>query len=165
MRLFSAALRREIAQIASTHVFTVALELTIPGAPGVYRIVNYDQPILLHGLPFEPYPLDVDSLEDATSASLVHIRVTTANVDQQIQSLVENYWLDSPDWSVLLWQIDALQPDETPFGSAQPYGVMSVMTDLVTAQFDLLASGWTLVTTLPKRRFTTTSGFPNVPRR
>lgn len=165
MRLFSAALQREIAQIASTHVFTCLFELQIPGAPGAYRIANYDQDVLFHGLSFFAYPVDVDSLEEATSASLVHINVTAANVDRQIGSLLENYWTDSPDWSATLWTIDTQQPDETSFGTGQPYGVMSVGTDLGVAKFDLLAEGWSLVTTVPKRRFTVTGGFPAIPRR
>jgi hypothetical protein len=165
MRLFSAALQREIAQVASTHVFTCLFELVIPGAPGTYRLANYDQDVLFHGLPFLAYPVDVDSLEEATSSSLVHINVTTGNVDRQVMSLLENYWRDSPDWTATMWTIDATQADEMPFGAGQPYGVMNVASDLRNGTFDLLAEGWSLVTTVPKRRYTTTGGFPYVPRR
>lgn len=164
-RVFSAALARELTQISSTHVITALFELIMAGAPGPIRFANYDQDIVFHGLLFLAFPVDVDSLEDGNAASLTHLQVHTANVDQQVQSLLENYWTTDPEWTVTLWVIDAMQPDETPYEEGADYTVMGVTTDFVTASFDLLADGLTLTEIVPGRRYTTSSGYPNLPRR
>lgn len=167
MRVLHPILAREINQLESTHVVTWAFEITITGAPLPYRIVNYDQTIVFHGLNFLPFGLAVDSLEETTAGSLTQIRVTMDNVPQEMQSLLENYWAPVPDpyWEVKIWSIDATQPDLTPFSSAEVYTVMSVPTDLVTAVPDLIVEGLTLSRVVPRRRFTTSSGFYYIPRR
>ena len=43
--------------------------------------------------------------------------------------------------------------------------LMRSPTDLLTATFDLVAEGMTLNTLLPKRRYTTTSGFSKYPKK
>ena len=164
-RLLSSALAREKNKLASDHVWTMIFELRIVGSPVFFRLANYDQDITFHGFPFLRFPCDVDSLEEATSASLVHLRLTAQNVDQQIISLLENYWRQDPDWTVTIWQIDALQPNETPYGSGEVFAVQQVVTDMVVAVFDLLAEGYTLTLTIPGRRYTSTGGFPLIPRR
>lgn len=140
-------------------------EVTIAGAPGQFRLANYDQDIVFHGFNFLRFPIDVDTLEEATSASLVHLRMTVNNVDRQLQALLENYWQVDPDWSVTIWQIDTLQPDQTPYSSGERFTVLSATTDFIVATFDIQAEGMTLTTTLPRRRYTTTGGFPLLPRR
>jgi len=165
MRLFDPIFTREKNQLASTHVLTMAFELEMPLAPVPYRVVNYDQPIILGGLEFLPFPIAVDALEDVTSADLVHLRLTGANVDQSIQSLCENYWQNDPPWTLRVWQIDAAQPGLTPFDTADVFTVMSVNTDVFIATFDVLAEGLTLSTLIPKRRYSVSNGFPFVPRR
>lgn len=167
MRILNPILRREINQLASDHVWTMALELTIAGAPVPFRVVNYDQDIVMNGLSFLRFPFAVDSLEEATSASLVNIRVTPQNVTQDMSSLLENYWASvaDPDWSVIIWAIDATNPNLTAFGSGELFTVSSVATDLVSAVFDMIAEGLTLSATVPKRRFTTSGGFAFIPRR
>ena len=164
-RLLSFTLTQEKNKLASEHVFTMLFELSIVGVPVPFRLASYDQDITFHGLSFLRFPLDVDSLEDATSASLVHLRVTAQNVDQQLSALLENYWRDDPDWRVTVWQIDARQPDETPQSSGEVFTVQQVVTDLVTAVLDLVAEGYTLTQTIPGRRYTTSGGFPAIPRR
>lgn len=164
-RLFSAALHRELSQVESTHPWVLLMQLDIQGGTVSYRVANYDQPIVFHGFEYLPFPVDVDALEDASSAGLVHLRVTAANVDQVIQALLENYWRDDPDWSCTVWQIDAVQPDQVPYEAGEVFTVSSVTTDLVMASFDLVAEGITLTKTIPGRRFTTSSGFPAIPRR
>lgn len=164
-RLLSAALAREKNLLASDHVMSMLFEVTIAGAPGPLRLANYDQDIVFHGLPFLRFPVDVDLLEEASAASLVHLRLTAANVDQQIQSLLESYWRQDPDWTVVIWMIDCAQPDQTDRGAGEVFAVQSVTTDLVTCVFDVVAEGLTLTKTVPGRRFTTSGGFPSVPRR
>jgi hypothetical protein len=164
-RIFSAALAQELARIASDHVLTVAMQLDIPGGPGAYRIINYDQSVTFHGSLFTAYPMDVDVLEETTSDALAHVRVTAANVDQQIQSLLENYWRNDPHWQVTIWQLDVQQPNETPFATGSILSVESVETDLLTAVFDLVCEGYTLGTLLPKRRYNATNGFKSIPRK
>lgn len=167
MRLLSAAQVQSKNVIDGGNPWTFLYELDIAGGPTPFRLANYDQDIVFHGNVFQRFPTDVDSLEDANSNSLVHIRVTAANVDQQIQSLLENYWAPviDPQWTVTLWNIDVTMPDETAFAAGEVFTVASVTTDLVTAVFDLIAEGYSLTTSLPKRRFTSTNGFPLIPRR
>ena len=167
MRILNPVLQREVNQLESTRTITMALELTITDGPVPYRIVNWDQDITFHGLPFLRFPFSVDSLEEATAASLVSIRVTPENVTQEMSSLLENYWapVADPEWTATIWQLDATQPDLTALGAGEVFTVSNVNTDLVTAVFDLMAEGVTLARVVPGRRFTTSSGFSNIPRR
>jgi len=164
-RLLSAALVREKNQLHSDHVITWLFQVDIPGAPVPYRLVNYDQEILFHGIPYLRYSVDVDALEDATSQSLVRLRATVGNVDQAFISLLEHYWGPDSRWIVTIWPIDTQQPDATPFGTGEVFQVVQVATDFLTAVVDLQAEGITLTGTIPKRRFTQSGGFPNIPRR
>lgn len=167
MRLLSAALVVEKNRLESDHVWTMAFAVAITGAPGVFRLVNYDQDLIFNGLLYTAFPVDVDSLEEPTSASLVHLRMTASNVTQEFQSLLENYWGSTadPHWEVTIWTIDTFQPDQTPFTSGEVFSVSSVSTDLISAVVDIEAEGMTLGMTVPGRRYTTSSGFPYVPRR
>jgi hypothetical protein len=167
MRILDAALVSEMNRVESDHVITMAAQIAIAGAPAVYRLVNYDQDITFHGLLYSATSFDVDSLEEATSASLVHIRVTIGNVNQEMQSLLENYWASvaDPEWTVTLWTIDARQPDLTPFGTGEVYSIMQIPTDLVTAAPDMIVEGLTLSRIVPRRRYTTSGGYQNIPRR
>ena len=167
MRLYSAAAIREKNQLDSSHVWSMAFEVTIAGAPVPRRLVNYDQPITFAGLLFEPFACDVDSLEEGSAASLVHLRLTLQNVTQDVQSMLENYWAPvvDPDWRVTVWEIDCTVPDRTPFTSGAVFTVTQAATDLITAVFDLQMEGMTLGAIVPGRRFTTSSGFAGIPRR
>lgn len=142
-------------------------EATIAGAPVPYRLAAYDQDVFFHGLLFPAFALDVDSLEDPTTAALVSLRVTVGNVDQAMISLLENYWVNviEPRWQVTIWQIDAIQPDETPFGVGDLFAVTQVATDFRVATFEMQAEGLTLTQNVPRRRYTTSGGFPQIIRR
>jgi hypothetical protein len=166
-RILSAALTQEKNRLESDHPFAMLFQLEIENGPGTYRIAGYDQDIVFGGQLFLRAPLDVDLLEEATSMALVHLRVTTNNVDQEFISLLENYWapVADPLWTVTVWQIDAAQPDSTPFESGEQFSVLSVTTDFVSASIDLVAEGLTLGTILPRRRYTTSGGFDNIPFR
>jgi hypothetical protein len=104
-------------------------------------------------------------LEDANSMTLTRLRITAGNVDRGFQSLLERYWGPDTPWVVTVWQVDLAQPDETPFGAGEVFTVMQVSTDFISAVFDVQAEGLTLSGTMPKRRFTTASGYPFIPRR
>lgn len=166
-RLLSAALVSEKNRVESDHVFTMLFSAEIAGAPAPYRLAAYDQDVLFHGLVFPAFALDVDSLEDPTTAALVSLRVSVGNVDQAMIALLENYWVNviEPRWQVTIWQIDAFQPDQTPFGVGDLFSVVQVSTDFRVATFELQAEGLTLTQTVPRRRFTTSSGFQNIVRR
>ena len=167
MRILDPAMVNELNRLESDHVMTMACQLDIVGAPGPYRVVNYDQDITFHGLLYTKASFAIDSLEEATSASLVHIQVTIGNINRELQSLLENYWAPVPDpeWNVTIWQMDALFPDRTLFGSGEVFTVMNVPTDLVTAVPDLMVEGLTLGRVVPRRRYTTSSGYLNIPKR
>ena len=166
-RLLSPFLAIEKNRVESDHVWTWAFLVEIMGAPAPFRLVNYDQDIVFHGFTYIRFPVSVDSLEEATTAALVNIRVTAANVDQAFQSLLENYWAQAadPNWKVTIWEIDSLGPDLTPFSSGQVFTVLSVTTDLVVAVLDLQAEGFSLTSVVPRRRYTASSGFSRIPRR
>lgn len=164
-RLLSAASIREKNQLQSDHIFSMLFQLDILGAPAQLRLAHADQDILFHGITFLRFPLNLDSLEDANSLTLTRLRITAGNVDQGFQSLLETYWGPNTPWIATIWQVDLMQPDETPFTAGEVFAVMQVATDFVSAVVDLQAEGITLAGTIPKRRFTASSGFPNVPRR
>jgi hypothetical protein len=166
-RLLHAALTAEKNRVESDHVWTWAFLVEIVGAPAPFRLVNYDQDIVFHGFTYTRFPVDCDSLEEATTAALVNVRVTAGNVDQAFQSLLENYWAQAadPHWKVTIFEIDATSPDLTPFGSGQIFTVLSVTTDLIVAVMDLQAEGITLTSLVPRRRYTASSGFRSIPRR
>lgn len=163
-RLLSTAMLLEKNRLSSDHTITMCFELLIPSA-APYRLVHYDQDLVFHGLTFTRFPVDVDALEDANSMNLVRLRITAGNVDQTFQSLLENFWTQSEPWTATIWQIDAQQPDITPLSAGEIFTVMQVQTNFVTAVLDVMAEGVTLSGTMPKRRFTSTSGYPNIPRR
>jgi hypothetical protein len=165
MKLYDLALIVEKNRLESDHVLTCLFQVDIPGAPLPLRLANYDAPIVFHGLVYEPWPVNVDSVEDATSSSMTHLRIAPQNVSQEIIALFETYWYENQDWRVTMWEIDTMQPDVTNFESGNVYSLMSSPTDLYVGTFDLVAEGMTLNTLLPKRRYTTTSGFANLPRR
>jgi hypothetical protein len=166
-RLYSAALQRELNQLESAHVWSMAFELFIAGTSASFRLVNYDQAIAFHGQVFTPFPVDVDSLEDATSAAIGTLRLTVGNVDQQLSALLENYWapLSDPEWLVTVWELDCHDPDLTELESGAVYRVAQVTTDWLTAVVELQAEGMALGTVVPKRRYSTSSGFQFIPRR
>ena len=165
MRVYDISLIAEYNRLESDHVLTCLFMVEIPGAPLPLRLANYDVPIIFHGLLYEPWPVNVDSVEDATSSSMTHLRIAPQNVSREMIALFETYWYDNQDWRVTMWHIDAMQPDITNFESGNVYSLMSSPTDLMMATFDLVAEGMTLNTLLPKRRYTTTSGFSSIPRR
>ena len=149
-------------QTTSSHLLG---QLDISGAPVPYRLVNYDQDVLFHGFLFQRASFDVDALEDATSIALVRLRITFGNVDQAFISLLENYWGPDTPWRVMIWQIDTQQPDETPFTTGEIFQIAQVSTDFVSAMVEVVAEGLTLSSTMPKRRYTASGGFPFIPRR
>jgi len=79
--------------------------------------------------------------------------------------LLETYWGPDTVWTATIWQVDLMQPDETPFAAGELFTVMQVATDFVSAVIDVQAEGITLSGTMPKRRYTASSGYPNIPRR
>jgi hypothetical protein len=165
-RLLSAAMTFEKNRIESTAVLSMLLEVQVPGAGVPYRVANYDQDVVFHGLLYFRKPFDVDALEDVSSIALTRLRLTIGNVDQEFQSILENYWgPDSPFTLTVWYPVNMVSPNDTPYGTGEVFVVAQVATDLVSAVVDLQAAGLTLTGTIPKRRFTRSSGFPNIPRR
>lgn len=165
MRIYSVAMAIEKNRLESDHVLTCLFEVNIPGAPVPLRLANYDAPIVFHGLLYEPWPVNVDTVEETTSSSMTHLRIAPQNVSREMIALFETYWYNDQDWRVTMWHIDARQPDVTTFTSGNVYSLMASPTDLLTATFDLVAEGMTLNTLLPKRRYVVSGGFSNIPRR
>jgi hypothetical protein len=164
-RLLSPAMIHEKNQLQSDHVLSMLFQLDIPGTPAPYRLAHADDDILFHGLPFFRFPVTLDALEDASSLALTRLRITAGNVDQNFQSLLETYWGPDTPWIATIWQVDLMQPDETPFTAGELFTVMQVATDFVSAVVDLQAEGISLSGTIPKRRYTSAGGYPNIPRR
>lgn len=165
-RLLSAALTVEKNRLDSGNPLSMLLQVEIPSAGVPYRVANYDQDITFHGLPFLRKPFDVDAIEDVTSMALTRLRLTIGNVDQEFQSILETYWGPDTPFTVVIWYpVDMNQPDETPFAAGEVFLVAQVATDFVNAVVDLQAEGLTLTGTIPKRRFTRSGGFQNIPKR
>lgn len=165
-RLLSAGLTVEKNRLDSPNVFSMLLEVSIPGAGVPYRVVNYDEDILFHGLTFVRRPMDIDVMEDINATSLTRLRLTIANVDQEFQSILENYWGPDSPFTVLIWfPVLMVDPNQTPYGAGEVFVAAQVATDFVGAVVDLQAAGLTLTGTIPKRRFTRSAGFPHIPRR
>ena len=140
--------------------------MTIPTVGVPYRLANSTEPVTFHGLTFLASGFSVDALEDVTSMTLARLRVTFENVSREFQALLETYWSWDKPWTARLWYpVDLSQPDEMPFGSAEVFLVAQVQTNMLSASAELIAEGITLSGTVPKRRYTATSGFPGVPRR
>jgi hypothetical protein len=142
-------------------------QVNIDLAPGPLRLAMFDQPIVFHGQTFAPTAMQVDSLEDATHAALVNLRVSFENVTQTMVALYETYWTQvaTPLWEVYQWQVAASMPDEMPFERANIYSVQQTVTDFLTASVDLVLEGFTLSSIIPKNRYISTNGYPNIPRR
>ena len=166
-RILSTALLVEKNRIESDHVWSLLFQVEIAGAGAPFRLAAYDQDVYFHGMTFAAYALTVDALEEPTHSALVTLRVSVSNVDQQLIALLENYWVTtgSPDWRVTIWTVDCTQADETPLEAGERFSVQTVTTDFLSATFDLVSEGVTLSATVPKRRYTSSSGYPNLPRK
>lgn len=164
---FSTAMLVEKNRVESTHVWTWLWQIEITGAPDFLRLAMHDQPIVFHGLVFEPMAMQVDSLEDATHAALVNLRVSFENVTQTMVALYEQYWVTfaTPVWTIRQWTIDVTMPDEMPFGRHNVYSVQQTVTDFLSASAELVLEGLTMTSVLPKNRYISTGGFTNLPRR
>lgn len=165
-RLLSTNLLVEKNRLSSDHVWSYLFQLDIQGAPVPYRLAAYDQDVLFHGLLYTRAALDIDQLEEPSHGALITLQVTVGNVDQEMIALFENYWVTvaDPQWRVTIWTVDMAQVDETPLTSGEVFSVQQATTDYVTASVDLVAEGVTLASTIPKRRYCASSGFPFLPR-
>ena len=166
-RQMSVEMLREKNKLESAIPWIWLLQIDIGGAPTPYRIAAYNEDIVYNGFTWLRYGIEIDVVESPTHAALAQVRATVQNVDQQLQALLETYWVTvaSPDWGVQLWEIIATNPSATPVGSAERFSVQQTTTDLLSAVFDLTAEGLTLSSTVPKRRYTSSQGYPFIPRR
>ncbi len=165
-RLLSSALTWEKNRLDSTNVLSMLVQVDIPGAPVPYRLANYDQDIVFHGLFFQKFRWDVDAMSDSTSLALSRQRFTFVNVTQEFSSLLENYWGPDTPWTATVWfPVDMTQPNETPFFTGDVFEVVQASTDLVNAMVEMQAAGITLTGTIPRRRYTVSGGFSSIPRR
>lgn len=166
-RIMSTALIVEKNKLQSDRPFSHLFQVEIPGAPGIYRLAAYDEDVLFHGQWFFRSPLVVDTLEEPTHAALVTLRVTVQNVNQEVISVLENYWPVSadPQWTVTIWTICVPIADETNFFDGEVFSVQQATTDLRTAVFEVVAEGLTLGMLVPKRKYTASNGFRNLVRR
>jgi hypothetical protein len=164
-RILSSAFHREIDQLTSASSLVWLFQLDIPNAPLAFRVANWPEPVVFSGLSFEAFGVEIDRLEDASSQSLVHLRCAFQNVDQQLSALLEYYWHPDALWQVLIWQIDVTQPDTVAYADAQVTVVAQISTRWRDAVADLVAEFFSLGATVPKRRFTSMSGFRYMPRR
>jgi hypothetical protein len=129
-----------------------------------YRVANYPEEVLFHGLVYLPFGVTVDQLEDASSMALIHLRAAFENVSRELIALCETYWAWDTPWTCTIWEIDVTQPNETAFADGSVYLVAQMQVTDETAVADLVAEGLTLSKTAPHRRYTTLNGF-TVPRR
>ena len=164
-RTLSAALIASKNELASVKPWAFLFQLDITGAPTPIRFTNANQTVTYQGNAFLPFPVQLD-LPENTSGEFQRVRARVGNIDQQVSSLLENYWIGvvDPVWTVTVWRVDLTQPDETPATQGETFSVLGATTDLVLAQFELQAGGITVSETVPRRRYTTSGGFPFLPR-
>lgn len=167
MKIMSTALLVEKNRLQSDKPFAHLFHVDIPGVPSPYRLAAYDQDVLFHGLPYVRSALVVDTLEEPTHASLVNLRVTVENVSQEVIGLLENYWPLTPDplWTCIVWTVCVPMANETGFGEGEVFSVGQCTTDYRNGVFELVAEGLTLGMLVPKRKYTSSNGFPFLPRR
>lgn len=165
-RELSAVLTSQKNQLASTEPFCWVLELNSPDFPAPIRLVNDVQALTYQGLVYSPFPFELSAVQENSMAEKQSLTITAGNVDRAIISLLNTYWdaVVSPDWSVKLWQVVRSSPDEVPVNQAEVFEVLSVDTDLVTATFELHALGIPSRQRSTGRRYTTSGGFPYLPR-
>ena len=164
---FSTAMLVEKNRQQSDHPWIWLWQVNIAGALGPLRLAMHNEAVIFHGQTFVPTAMRVESLEDATHAALVNLRVGFENVPQEMIALFEAYWVTAatPAWDVWQWQLDPFMPDEMPFGRASVYSVQQAVTDLISAEVELVMEGVTLTSLVPKQRYIATNGFPNLPKR
>ena len=167
MRIMSTNMLIEKNQLQSDRPFCHLFQVDIPSATGPYRLAAYDQDVLFHGQTYFRTALQVDTLEEPTHAALINLRVTLQNVDQEVIALMENYWpyMPDPQWTVTIWTVCVPLAYETDFLSGEVFAVQQATTDYLTAVFELVSEGLTLGMLVPKRKYTTSNGFPFLPRR
>jgi hypothetical protein len=165
-RSLSATLTRSKNALESLDPWVFLVELDAPSFPLPIRLANDNVDMVFHEHTYFRFPMNFDAIEENTVGELQRLHITVGNVDQQLMSLLEHYWIPlvDPQWQVKIWQVAATMPDETPYGSYELFDVLGVQTDLLTAVFNLHASGFTMTALVPGRRYTSTNGFPNIVR-
>jgi hypothetical protein len=137
-----------------------------PDFPTPIRFVNDVQSIVYQGLTYQPFPVDITSVQENALGERQQLQGVAANTDQQIISLLNTYWdaVPDPQWTLRLWQVVRSAPDEVPASHAEVFEVLSVDCDLLMATFELQALGIPTRQRTTGRRFTTSGGFPFLPR-
>ena len=164
-RSLSLVLTQAKNQIESTDPFLWCFEVDATAFPAPIRFVSDIQTMTFQGQQFDPFPVSFDGIKEHSEAQRQSTNAVVANVDQQVVSLLEQFWAPvlSPDWTVKIWRVLASAPDETPLASAVTFEVVAVTCDMIAARFQLQAARIPTRVRETGRRWTRAE-FPFIPR-
>jgi len=166
VRALTAALAKSKNALNAPNPWAVLAQIDIVGPTSPFCVTDTDSDVVFHGRRFQPFPFRLNNISENAAAEIRRMTIDAANVDQVIISLAEQFWASviDPQWTVSLWFIDVTQPDQTPLNGADIYTVTSISTDLFSCTFELQWEGVTLTRSVPARRYSTSGGFPSIPR-
>jgi hypothetical protein len=165
-RALSAVLTLLKNDVVSDDPFLWLFSLESPDFPQPLRFVNDVQSLIYQGDTYYPFPVDITALQENSLGERQTLQGVAANVDRAIISLLNTYWdaVSDPNWTLKLWQVARIAPDEVPASHAEVYEVLSVDTDLLMCTFELSALGIPSRQRSTGRRYTTSGGYPYLPR-
>lgn len=148
----------------------VQIEFRTSTGPDVYdtrEITDFNRAIVFNSLTFQPYPFKLGNIEHNSASEIRRLTLSTANIDQIVIGLLEQYWVSvlDPLWLLTVWIVNTSDPSLTPVTTNDKYVMLSAKTDLFNVSFECQWEGISVRKILPSRRFTKLSGFPFIPRR
>jgi hypothetical protein len=168
---YPTAFTQEKNQLESSIPFTFLFETKIrtgtnPDVFSYLRHTNYDQNITFDSNTFVAFPLRIGSLNQNTDGQITRMNVSVSNIDQAVTALLESNWVSvvEPLWTVKIWIINADSPSDTPVNNYEEFEVLSVVTNLFVAEFELRTQGISLTRITPGRVYSRNNGFIGIPR-
>lgn len=148
----------------------VRVEFRTSTGPDIYgsrEITDYNKEITFNSLTFQPYPLKLGNIEHNSASEIRRLTLSTANIDQIVIGLLEQYWVSvlDPLWIVTVWIVNTVDPSLTPVTTNDKYVILSAKTDFFNVSFECQWEGISLRSIKPSRRYTRLSGFTHIPRR
>lgn len=134
---------------------------------GSRAVTNHNESITFNSIQFNPYPFKLGTIEHNSASEIRRLTLSTANIDQAVTALLEEYWTSviDPVWVITIWVVNTSNPELTPVNSNDKFVVMSARTDFFNVTFECQYEALSLKKIVPSRRYTRSSGFGNLPRK
>lgn len=138
-----------------------------PDIFGSESVTDHDQDITFNGITFHPYPFKLGTSEHNSASEIRRLTLSTANIDQVVTSLLEQWWVAilDPLWLINLWVVNTGNPALTPINSNDRFTVLSAKTDFLNVTMECQWEGISVRKIVPSRRYVRQGGFPAIPRR